>query len=161
MALVRIGEIARQAGVSPATVRLYERKGLLPAAVRSSSGYRGFPVDTIARMKLIQCALAVGFTINELSRILRRRDSGGAPCRDVQTLAREKLVNLTRRRRELDRLCRLLKSALGRWEVALAKTPRGKRAGLLDSLAADYAWLARRKSPLLHPGLKKIRRRVQ
>jgi DNA-binding transcriptional MerR regulator len=118
-------------------------------------------VDTIARMKLIQCALAVGFTINELSRILRRRDSGGAPCRDVQTLAREKLVNLTRRRRELDRLCRLLKSALGRWEVALAKTPRGKRAGLLDSLAADYAWLARGESPLLHPGLKQIRRRVQ
>jgi DNA-binding transcriptional MerR regulator len=51
MALLRIGEIARQAGVSPATVRLYERKSLLPAAVRSSSGYRGFPADTVARMK--------------------------------------------------------------------------------------------------------------
>ena len=51
MALLRIGEIARQAGVSPATVRLYERKGLFPAAVRSSSGYRGFPADTIARLK--------------------------------------------------------------------------------------------------------------
>ena len=78
MALLRIGEFARQAGVTPATVRLYERKGLLPAAVRSSSGYRGFPADTIARMKLVQCVLAVGFTINELARILRRRDSGAA-----------------------------------------------------------------------------------
>ena len=77
MALFRIGEIARQAGVSPATVRLYERKGLLPAAIRSASGYRGFPGDTIARIKLIHCALAVGFTIHELSRILRQRDSGG------------------------------------------------------------------------------------
>jgi DNA-binding transcriptional MerR regulator len=161
MALLRIGEIARQAGVSPATVRLYERKGLLPAAVRSSSGYRGFPADTIARMKLIQCALAVGFTINELSRILRRRDSGGAPCRDVQLLAREKLAELTRRRKELDRLCRLLKSTLRRWELALAKTPRGKRADLLDSLAAGSAWLAGMKSPLLHSGLNKIKRRIQ
>jgi MerR family transcriptional regulator, copper efflux regulator len=161
LALLRIGEIARQAGVSAATVRLYERKGLLPVAVRSASGYRGFPADTVALMKLIQCALAVGFTINELSRILRRRDSGGAPCHDVQSLAREKLAELTRRRKELDRLCRLLKTTLRQWEVALAKTPRGKRAGLLDSLAAGSAWLAGLKSPLLHSGLNKIKRRTQ
>ena len=161
MALLRIGEIARQAGVSPATVRLYERKGLLPAAVRSSSGYRGFPADTIARMKLVQCALAVGFTINELARILRRRDSGGEPCHDVHTRAREKLAELTRRRKELDRLCRLLKSTLLRWEVALAKTPHGKRAGLLDSLAAGSAWLAGMKSPMLHSGLNRVKRRRQ
>jgi MerR family copper efflux transcriptional regulator len=161
LALIRIGEVARQAGVSPATVCLYERKGLLPAAMRSSSGYRGFPADTVARMKLIQCALAVGFTISELSRILRRRDSGGAPCREVQSLAREKLDELTRRRKELDRLCRLLKSTLRKWEVALEKTPRGKRAGLLDSLAAGSAWLAGMKSPLLHLSLQKSKRRIQ
>ena len=161
MALLRIGEIARQAGVSPATVRLYERKGLLPAALRSSSGYRGFPADTVARMKLIQCALAVGFTIGELGRILRRRDSGGAPCHDVHLLAREKLAELTRRRKELERLCRLLKSTLVRWEVALKKTPRGKRAGLLDSLAAGSGWLAGMKSPLVHSRLNKIKRKAQ
>src|ERR1700675_3206377 len=158
MALLRIGEVARQAGVSPATVRLYERKGLLPRAVRSASGYRGFSADTIARMRLIQCALAVGFTINELSRILRRRDSGGDPCRDVQSLAREKLVELTRRKKELDRLCQLLKSILRQWEVAIARTPRGKRAGLLDSLARGSAWLAEMQSPLLNSGLRKNKR---
>jgi len=161
VALLRIGEIAREAGVSPATVRLYERKGLLPRAIRSASGYRGFPADTIARMRLIQCALAVGFTISELSRILRRRDSGGAPCREVQSLAREKLTELGRRKKELEKLYRLLKSTLQRWETAMAKTPRGKRAGLLDSLAAGSAWLAGMKSPLLHPGLGKRKGRKQ
>jgi DNA-binding transcriptional MerR regulator len=161
LALLRIGEIAHQVGVSPATVRLYERKGLLPAAIRTSSGYRGFPADTTARLKLIQCALAVGFTLNELSGIFRRRDSGGVPCRNVHTLAREKLAELTRRRKELDRLCRLLKTTLRRWEALLAKTPRGKRAGLLDSLAAGCAWLAGMKSPLLHSGLDRTKRRTQ
>jgi DNA-binding transcriptional MerR regulator len=160
MALLRIGDIARQAGVSPATVRLYERKGLLPAAIRSASGYRGFPADTIARIKLIQCALAVGFTINELSRILPKRDSGGAPCRDVQALAREKLAELSCRRKELDRLCRLMKSTLRQWEAALAKTPRGKRAGLLDSLAAGSEWLLGIESPFLHSSLRKNKKRA-
>jgi DNA-binding transcriptional MerR regulator len=159
MALVRIGDIARQAGVSPATVRLYERKGLLPAAVRSANGYRGFPGDTLARIKLIHCALAVGFTIHELSRILRQRDSGRAPCRDVQTLAREKLAELTRRRKELDRLCRVLKSTLRQWEAALARTPRGERAGLLDLLAAGSEWLSGIESPFLHSSLRKNKRK--
>lgn len=159
MALVRIGDIARQAGVSPATVRLYERKGLLPAAVRSANGYRGFPGDTLARIKLIHCALAVGFTIHELSRILRQRDSGRAPCRDVQTLAREKLAELTRRRKELDRLCRALKSTLRQWEAALARTPRGERAGLLDLLAAGSEWLSGIESPFLHSSLRKNKRK--
>jgi DNA-binding transcriptional MerR regulator len=158
VALLRIGEIAREAGVSPATVRLYERKGLLPRAVRSASGYRGFPAETLARMRLIQCALALGFTINELSRILRTRDSGGMPCREVESLAREKLAELRRRKKELDKLCRLLKSTLRQWEAAMAKTRGGKRAGLLDSLASGSAWLAGMKSPLLHPGLKKRKR---
>ena len=159
MALVRIGDIARQAGVSPATVRLYERKGLLPAAVRSANGYRGFPGDTLARIKLIHCALAVGFTIHELSRILRQRDSGRAPCHDVQTLAREKLAELTRRRKELDRLCRVLKSTLRQWEAALARTPRGERAGLLDLLAAGSEWLSGIESPFLHSSLRKNKRK--
>jgi DNA-binding transcriptional MerR regulator len=160
MALLRIGEVARQAGVSPATVRLYERKGLLRTAARSASGYRGFPPDTPARMQLIQCALAVGFTIEELSRILRRRDAGGAPCHDVHALAQEKLAELTRRKKELDRLCRLLRTTLRQWEGALAKAPRGKRAGLLDSLARGSAWLAGLKSPLLNPRLKRTKRRL-
>jgi DNA-binding transcriptional MerR regulator len=159
VAFLRIGEVARQTGMSPATVRLYERKGLLPSAVRSASGYRGFSADAVARVRLIQCALAVGFTINELSVILRRRDSGGAPCRQVQSLAREKLTELSHRKKELQRVCRLLKSKLKEWEAAIAKTPHGKRAGLLDSLASGSAWLAGMKSPLLHAGLTRRRGR--
>ena len=160
MALIHIGEVARQSGVSAATVRNYERKGLLRAAVRTANGYREFPPDTPDRMRLIQCALAVGFTIDELSGILQKRDSGGAPCRDVHALAQQKLAELTQRKKELDRLCRLLKSTLRQWTAAIAKTPHGKRAGLLQSLSRRSAWLAGMKSPLMHPGLGARKRRT-
>jgi DNA-binding transcriptional MerR regulator len=158
MALLHIGEVARRSGVSAATIRHYEREGLLCAAVRTASGYREFPEDTLERMHVIQCALAVGFTIDELSRILRKRDAGDAPCREVHSLAQQKLAELTRRKNELDRLCRLLKSILKQWNVAMAKTPRGKRAGLLQSLSARSAWLAGMKSPLMNSGLGKRKR---
>ena len=158
MALLHIGEVARRSGVSAATIRHYEREGLLRAAVRTASGYREFPEDTLERMHVIQCALAVGFTIDELSRILRKRDAGDAPCREVHSLAQQKLAELTRRKNELDRLCRLLKSILKQWNVTMAKTPRGKRAGLLQSLSARSAWLAGMKSPLMNSGLGKRKR---
>jgi DNA-binding transcriptional MerR regulator len=75
MALLHIGEVARRLGVSAATIRHYERKGLLRPAIRTVSGYREFPPESLERMHMIQCALAVGFTIDELSRILSMRSA--------------------------------------------------------------------------------------
>jgi len=160
MAVLHIGEVARRSGVSAATVRHYERKGLLRAAVRTASGYRKFPADTLERMHVIQCALAVGFTIDELSRILRKRDAGEAPCCEVRSLAQQKLAELTRRKNELDRLCRLLESTLKQWNATIEKTPLGKRAGLLQSLSTRSAWLAGMKSPFMNSGLGKRKRGI-
>src|SRR5215210_4789107 len=85
------GELARLAGVSTDTLRHYERKGVLPAARRLNNGYRKYPLDSLDRVRLIRRALAVGFTLDELAQILKARDHGQAPCREVRTLAAEKL----------------------------------------------------------------------
>ena len=39
---MRIGELARRAGVSSAAIRFYEREGLLPAPVRADNDYRDY-----------------------------------------------------------------------------------------------------------------------
>jgi DNA-binding transcriptional MerR regulator len=147
---LRTGELARHAGVSPASVRLYERRGLLPTAVRTASGYRAFPSEAAERIQMIQCALAVGFTLDELARFFRRRDAGGAPCREVLALAQRKLLELKRRRKQLELLCDFLESTLRSWTAAIEKTPRGRRAGLLQSLSKKAPWLAGIESPLVH-----------
>ena len=77
---LRIGEVARRAGISPDTLRHYERHGLIPKPKRTAAGYRMFSPDVIERVRLIRSALSVGFTIRELSRILGIRDRGGVPC---------------------------------------------------------------------------------
>ncbi|MGH9857153.1 MAG: MerR family transcriptional regulator, partial [Acidobacteriota bacterium] len=60
------GELARLSGVSPDTIRFYERKGLLQKTERSANGYRKFSAESVSRVRLIRSALAVGFTIHEL-----------------------------------------------------------------------------------------------
>ena len=129
------GELARLSGVSPDTVRFYERSNLLPPAARTAAGYRVFHPDSIGRMHLIRAGLSIGFSVSELAEILRERNSGGAPCRRVRNLAAEKLVLLEKRLRELQSWRRELRSAISAWDRTLAETPRGKQARLLEQLA--------------------------
>jgi DNA-binding transcriptional MerR regulator len=91
---MRTSEVARAAGVSADTIRLYERRGLVPRPRRSVSGYRQYPPETVPRVQLVRRALAIGFTLEELRVILAARDRGEAPCRAVRALAAEKLEAL-------------------------------------------------------------------
>src|SRR3954471_5658669 len=128
------GELARAAGVSTDTLRNYERKGLLATAPRGENGYRSYPRETLSRVQLIRRALAIGFTIEELARVLRSRDRGGAPCAEVRRLAVHKMQQLEERLRELVALRDALRETLTEWDARLVKTPAGKRARLLECL---------------------------
>jgi DNA-binding transcriptional MerR regulator len=132
---MRAGELARAAGVSVDTLRHYERKGVLPAPRRSTNGYREYTHAALERVLLVRRALAVGFTLDELARLLRARERGTAPCREVRALAASKLALVEARVRELLELRDELRATLAEWDARLAKTAAGERAGLLESLA--------------------------
>jgi DNA-binding transcriptional MerR regulator len=77
---MKIGEIARQAGVTVDTVRFYERVGVLPAPARTESGYRDYDPGTVARIKLTRELQAIGFTLADATDALAAHDAGGATC---------------------------------------------------------------------------------
>ena len=133
------GELADLAGVSRDTLRHYERKGVLPRPVRGHNSYRQYPPEALPRVQLVRRALSVGFTLDELARVLKVRDAGGAPCEEVRTLAAQKLVNVQDQLRELSALRDELQKTLSDWDTRLARRPRGKRVNLLESLSTDPA----------------------
>jgi len=132
---MRAGELARAAGVSTDTLRHYERKGVLPRPRRSPNGYREYAAESLARVLLVRRALTFGFTLDELARVLRARERGGAPCREVRALAASKLAGVEARLRELASLRDELRATLDEWDSRLSKTAAGERARLLESLA--------------------------
>ncbi len=71
MAIFDIGEVARQAGVAPSTLRFYEAKGLI-----ASSGRRGlrrqFDGAVRERLALIALGRAAGFTLDEIGTMFAR-----------------------------------------------------------------------------------------
>lgn len=137
--VLRSSAVARQVGVSPDTLRLYERKGLLRPLGRSTNGYRCYSHDSVERIRLIRAALSIGFTLQELQPILKLRDAGGVPCRKVRDLAETKLKNLERRLVELQALRQQMRQVLEQWDQSLMKTPHNRPAGLLHSLALSGA----------------------
>jgi DNA-binding transcriptional MerR regulator len=151
---MRSGEVARLLGVSRDTLRYYEAQGLLPHPVRSAGGYRLYPAQAVVRIRLIRGALAIGFTVQELRRILRKRDSGAAPCREVCELTTQKLADLEGRIAELNELRAMLRDAVRSWKKQL-NGHDDLPAQLLENLVAAYPQSAAALSPLLSPGLRR------
>jgi DNA-binding transcriptional MerR regulator len=133
------GELAGLAGVSTDTLRHYERKGVLPRPQRLVNGYRKYPPNSLDRVRLIRRALAVGFTLDELARFLKARDRGQAPCREVRSLAAEKLTEVESRLEEMLEIRDELRATLVDWDRRLASKKAGQQAGLLDALAKQEA----------------------
>ncbi|GAA2550557.1 MerR family transcriptional regulator [Streptomyces levis] len=73
--LIRIGEVARGAGVSVRAVRYYEQQGLL-VAERSPSGQRLYRQDAIALVRFFQQMYAAGLTSRRIAELLPCWDAG-------------------------------------------------------------------------------------
>ena len=129
------GDLAKLTGVSTDTLRHYERKGLIARPPRTAAGYRRYPREAVARVRLIQRALVIGFSLDELAGVLRERSAGGAPCQRVRAIVQGRLASLNQQLWDLKLLKRDLHAILDEWDGRLARTPSGKQAHLLDALA--------------------------
>ena len=82
-----IGEVANRSDVNVQTIRYYERRGLLPAPPRSSSGYRQYDASNVVRIRFIKRAQALQ---EELAFILDRGDGLANQLDDLIRSGREK-----------------------------------------------------------------------
>ena len=76
-----IGELARQAGVKADTVRFYEKQGLLSKPTRTAAGYRVYDEAALKQLRFIKQAQSLGFSLQEVHRILNLRGEGKTTCR--------------------------------------------------------------------------------
>lgn len=80
MSGMTVGKAAERAGVSRKAIRLWEAKGLLPAAERTEAGYRLFDEADLDVLLFIRRAKALGLTLEEINDILDLQRGGAQPC---------------------------------------------------------------------------------
>jgi DNA-binding transcriptional MerR regulator len=151
---LRIGQAAGQAGISRDTLRHYERVGVLPKAARTAGGYRQYPQSTVQRVRFVRNALRFGFSLRQIARFLRARDSGSAPCREVRHAAAQMASEMDRQIDEMIAARAAIHEMLTEWDRQLATTPAGRPARLLDTLTARSP----SAEPLNHPRLNQRRK---
>jgi DNA-binding transcriptional MerR regulator len=121
--VLKIGEVARRAGVSVDAVRFYERRGVLPAAARRASGYRQYSEATIERIGFAKALQALGFTLDEIADLLGAVDAGLASCERDRPRLETVLARIDAKLSEL--------RAVRRGLVATLKSCRDGRCSLL------------------------------
>ena len=129
---MRIGELAKQVGVTPDTIRYYEREGLLPPAERTPSGYRDYGPEVLDDLRFIKKAQALGLKLSDVREVLEISSGGKPPCEHVRATVSARLAEVEERLRELRALRATLRETLER--VDRAPAPKaGCRCAAIES----------------------------
>ena len=100
---MKIGEVARETGLSTKTIRYYEDIGILPEASRLDNGYRSYEKATLDRIEFIKDSQAAGLSLTEIQVILELRDEGQSSCGHTISLLEKHLADVDRQLIELGR----------------------------------------------------------
>jgi Cu(I)-responsive transcriptional regulator len=113
-----IGELAKQTGVIPETIRYYEQIGMLPAPRRTAARYRIYTDVHLDRLRFIRGARALGFHLDDIRELISLSSQRRRSCAAVDAVARRQLAEVRDRLRQLQSL-----------EKELERVIRGCRGG--------------------------------
>ncbi len=112
MTQYRIGELSQRLGLSIDTLRYYEKIGLLPQVNRTASGIRLYNDRDLSRLRFIQRAQKMNFSLNEIKALLSMREDPQHARDEVRELTAAKLAEVQSHLQELDTLRRELQLLL-------------------------------------------------
>ena len=130
---MRIGEVAEHAGVNVQTLRYYERRGLLAEPERTAAGYRLYPGEVIQVVRFIKRAQELGFSLDEIDRLLELRNDRVSSCDDVRGLALEKIAAVDEKVRRLS----ALKDALDHLVQHCDEDSANRECPILEAMEED------------------------
>ncbi len=107
---MKISEIAERFGVSPSIIRYYERKGVLPPAVRNQYGYREYGDAELARVAFVTGARRLGCSFAEIQALIEMQERHHVPSSKLLVLVSQKLAEVDN---EIERL-RQIQTVLSR-----------------------------------------------
>lgn len=104
-----IGKVAKLAGVGIETIRFYEREGIIEEPARRASGYREYELEIVTRLHFIKRAQELGFSLKEISQLLKLQTTSKQTCAEVKRRAEAKLGEIEAKIRDLKRMQKVLR----------------------------------------------------
>jgi MerR family gold-responsive transcriptional activator of gol and ges genes len=105
---MNIGQASKASGVSAKMIRYYEQTGLIPAADRTSSGYRDYSDTDIHMLRFIRRARDLGFSVAEIGDLLGLWRDETRQSAEVKRLAQAHIDALKKKIADLQDMARTL-----------------------------------------------------
>lgn len=96
-----IGKTAEVLGLSPDTLRYYEKIGLVPRVGKNRSGRRTYSEKDMARLKFVQRAQSIGFSLAEIGQLLKLRENPLKSSKAIRAMAQRKCADMQKQIRTL------------------------------------------------------------
>ena len=129
---MRIGELAKQAGVTTDTIRYYEREGLLGPPARTPSGYRDYGETALDDLRFIKKGQTLGLRLSDVREVMTITSGGELPCDHVRVTITARLQEVDEKIRELQDLRSTLMETFARLDT-LAEPVAGCRCAIIES----------------------------
>ena len=107
---MNIGDAARASGVSAKMIRYYEQISLIRAADRTDGNYRSFSERDVNDLRFIRRAHSLGFSVEEITKLLSLWRDRERPSRDVKAIADRHVADLEARISEMQAMADTLKT---------------------------------------------------
>ncbi len=106
---MKIGELAKETGVSTDTIRYYEKIGILPKAHRDANNYRQYTQQHVSYLQFIKNCRFLDMSQEEIQRLLRLATEPFESCDDINALLDEHILHVQERVKELLKVENMLK----------------------------------------------------
>ena len=108
------GELAKECGINIETLRYYEKKKVIEPPKRSAVGYRLYCKEYVVKIRFIQNAKKLGFTLNEISEFLNMRVDKKGHCDSAKGKAQNKLDEVEQKIKAFKSMRAVLKQLIHR-----------------------------------------------
>jgi MerR family Zn(II)-responsive transcriptional regulator of zntA len=114
--MYRIGELAKLAGVTPDTIRYYEKQQMMDHNARTEGGFRLYTDGDLQQLRFIRYARQLGFTLDVIKKLLAIRiEPDNYTCQDLTNIVLirlneveshiEEFLMMRRSLQELNEIC--------------------------------------------------------
>lgn len=110
---MNISQASQKTGLSAKQIRDYEKAGLLPQAHRTEAGYRFYTEDDLVRLQFISNSRKVGFSLAQITELLKLNDDPHRTSREVKKLTEQHIIELEQKIADLQAMLTRLKSWSG------------------------------------------------
>lgn len=134
---VLIKDISKELNLNPKTIRFYEEIGIIPKAKRNESNYRVYTAKDVERIAFVKKARLLGFSIEDIKKIIEIRETGNYPCCTVINILEKQEKELEKRIEEMIEFKTKLTDITKTFKENIKVGEKGQICGLIEILFKD------------------------